>query len=126
MVLLLLEGLLAIIELNDFSMSSATLLSMAMFGLTSFFSMLLFFYLVLSVIEFYPHTVRTLAVGVFFCFFQLGKLLFSVHIEWIEKDLGREEGMLELVLCCSVVLLLHSLLMQETFEYGGRYDLPEL
>ena len=34
--------------------------------------------------------------------------------------------MMELVLTCSVLLLFHSWLMQETFESGGRYDLAEL
>ena len=85
---------------------------MVIFGLTSFFSMVLFYYIFLSAIEFYPHTIRTMAVGVIFSFHLLGKLAFSMHIEWIEKDLNRNEGMMELVLSCSLMLLLHSWLMQ--------------
>lgn len=110
--LLILIALLVLFELGHFEQTNLVLLVMVIFGLSSFFSIVLFYYIFLSAIEFYPHTIRTMAVGVIFSFYLLGKLAFSMHIEWIEKDLNRNEGMMELVLSCSLMLLLHSWLMQ--------------
>jgi hypothetical protein len=56
----------------------------------------------------------------------LGRLLFSLHIDMIDIPLKRNEGMMELVLCCSFLLFIHSFLIIETFEQVGRYDLPEI
>lgn len=88
--------------------------------------MMLFYFLILSALEFYPHTIRTIAFGALICLFKIGKLLFSLHIEYIEKSLNRNEGMVELVLCCSLLLLLHSFFLYETSGQVGRYDLPEI
>ena len=73
-------ALLVVLEEGNFEESNTVLLVMAIFGLSSFFSMVLFYYIFLSAIEFYPHTIRTLAMGVIFSFYLLGKLLFSMHI----------------------------------------------
>lgn len=80
-VLLLLTIFLAILELGKFYMGNAIIYTMCIFGLNSFFSMCLFYYLFLTAIEFYPQTIRTLACGTIFCVYQLGRLLFSIHIQ---------------------------------------------
>ena len=67
---------------------------MAIFCLSAFSSMVLFFSLVLTSVEFYPHTVRSLGCGVVFCMYLLGRLAFGLHIALVEDQLGREEGML--------------------------------
>lgn len=123
--MLLLVTILAGIELGGLPRSSSILLTMAIFGLSSYFTMALFYFLLLSAFEFYPHTIRTLACGVIYCLFRLGRLAFRMHIEWIESELHRNEGMIELMLSCSLVLVLHSWLMPETIDCLGRYDLPE-
>jgi hypothetical protein len=124
--MLVLVAILTGIELGGLSTTNSILFTMAIFGLSSYFTIAFFYYLLLSALEFYPHTVRTLACGIIYCMFRLGRLVFRMHIEWIEQDLKRNEGMIELMLCCSFLLVLHSLLMPETLDSLGRYDLPEL
>ena len=127
-VLMVLTLLLAILELTDFYFGNALVYSMAIFGLSSFFSMAYFYFLVLSALEFFPHTVRTLGCGLLFSCYRLGRLLFSMHTEFIEQNyfLQRDSSMMELVISCSVLLLFHSCLMRETFNAEGKYDLAEI
>lgn len=127
-VLMVLTVLLAVLELTDFYVGNALVYSMAIFGLSSFFAMGYFYFLVLSAIEFFPHTVRTLGCGLLFCCYRLGRLLFSMHIEFIEEPyfLQRDSNMMELVLTCAALMLFHSCLMWETFMADGKYDLEEI
>jgi len=124
--MLILVAILAGIELGGFPETSSILLTMAIFGLSSYFTMAIFYFILLSAFEFYPHTIRTLACGAIYCMFRLGRLIFRMHIEWIEEDLRRNEGMIELMLSCSFLLVVHSWLIPETLDSLGRYDLPEL
>lgn len=110
-VLLLLTCILAVLELGDFYVGNSIIYSMTVFGLNSFFSMVFFYFLLLAAFEFFPHTIRTISCGIMFCLYRLGKLLFSLHIETIEIPLKRNEGMMELVLCCSILILIHSFML---------------
>lgn len=125
-VLLLLSLLLALLELEKPNYGSAVQWSMIVFGLSSFFSMIYFYFLVLAALEYFPHTVRTVACGAIFCLYKLGMVLFSAHIQAIELPMRRNEGMLELVVSCSLWLVFHSALLEETYGQEGRYDLPEV
>lgn len=62
-ILLLISALLSLLDQSNFSIGDAVLYSMAIFGLNSFFSIALFYFLILSSIEFFPHTIRTLSCG---------------------------------------------------------------
>ena len=121
-ILLLISGLLALLDQSNFSIGDAVLYSMAIFGLNSFFSIALFYFLILSSIEFFPHTIRTLSCGLIMSAEKLGRMLFSLHIELI----GRKAIMLELVVCCSLLLLFHSFLIEETLDQPGKYEISEI
>jgi hypothetical protein len=79
-ILLLISCLLALLDQSNFSIGDSVLYSMAIFGLNSFFSVAFYFFLILSSIEFYPHTIRTLACGLIMAAEKLGRMLFSLHI----------------------------------------------
>ena len=98
------------------------LYSMAIFGLNSFFSIALFYFLILSSIEFFPHTIRTLSCGLIMSAEKLGRMLFSLHIELIVRN----AIMLQLVVCCSLLLLFHSFLIEETLDQPGKYEISEI
>lgn len=63
LILLLISCLLALLDQSNFSIGDAVLYSMSIFGLNAFFSVAYYFLMVISSIEFYPHTIRTLACG---------------------------------------------------------------
>lgn len=111
-ILLIISGLLALLLLCSFSIGDSVLYSMAILGLNSFFSVALFYFIVLTTIELYPHTIRTLACGLIMASEKLGRVLFSLHIEFIHEN----AVLLELVLCCSVFLILHIWFIEETFK----------
>jgi hypothetical protein len=102
-IILIISGLLALLLLCSFSIGDSVLYSMAILGLNSFFSVALFYCLILITIELYPHTIRTLACGLIMASEKFGRVLFSLHIEFIQEN----TVLLELVLCCSVLLILH-------------------
>ena len=57
---------------------------MAILGLNSFFSVALFYFIILMAIELYPHTIRTLACGLIMASEKFGRVLFSLHIEFVK------------------------------------------
>ena len=93
-VLVLLTCFLALLELGKSYYGRGVLYSMTIFGLSSFFSIVFFYFLVLEALEYYPHTVRTVGCGAIFCLYKLGMVLFSAHIQAIEVPLRRNEGMM--------------------------------
>jgi hypothetical protein len=79
-ILLLISCLLALLDQTNFSIGDAVLYSMSIFGLNAFFSVAYYFFMITSSIEFYPHTIRTLACGLIMAAEKLGRMLFSLHI----------------------------------------------
>lgn len=82
-VMVLLSCFLAVLELGKYYYGRGVLYSMTIFGLSSFFSLIFFYFLVLGALEYYPHTVRTVGCGLIFCLYKLGMVLFSAHIQAI-------------------------------------------
>jgi len=56
----------------------------SLLGLNSFLGSVLFFFIFLQTIEFYPHTIRTLGLSLCLCCYYLGQLVFNLHFYFIE------------------------------------------
>jgi hypothetical protein len=53
---------------------------LALLALNSSFLIILYVFLVINAVEFYPHSVRTLGLGFVLCFYCFGQLFFSVYL----------------------------------------------
>lgn len=49
-------------------------------GLNAVFSIILYAFLVIYVIEFYPHSIRTLGLGMMLSSYYFGQLLFYIYL----------------------------------------------
>lgn len=49
-------------------------------GLNAVFSIILYAFLVIYVIEFYPHSIRTLGLGIMLASYYIGQLLFYIYL----------------------------------------------
>lgn len=55
----------------------------SLLGINSFIESILFFFMFLHSIEFYPHTIRTFGVSICLCCYFLGHLFFNLHLYFI-------------------------------------------
>lgn len=94
----------------------------SLLGLNSFLESLLFFFMFLQCIEFYPHTIRTFALSLCLCFYFLGQMAFNLHFSLIND----EQSSFELVFCCSFLMILHLYYISETFGKGIQYEIKEI
>lgn len=77
--------------------------NLVLLGLNAVFSIVLFTFLVATVIEFYPHSVRTFGLGLMLSLYYFGQLL--VYLYWDYSV--RVEGMLEMFLLGAWIMFLH-------------------
>lgn len=76
---------------------------LVLLGLNAVFSIILYAFLIIYVIEFYPHSVRTLGLGVMLASYYFGQLLFYVYL--LTKP--EPEVVLELFLWGSWLMFAH-------------------
>jgi hypothetical protein len=89
----------------------------SLLGLNSFLGCVLFFFMFLQTVQFYPHTIRTLGLSICLCCYYLGQLVFGLHLNCV-KDLSSS---LELILSCTFLLIFHLYNTSETLGKGISY-----
>jgi len=58
----------------------------SLLGLNSFLGSVLFFFMFLQCVEFYPHTIRTLGLSICFGCYYFGQLVFNLHFYYVDDD----------------------------------------
>jgi hypothetical protein len=88
-------------------------------GLNAVFSIILFAFLVINAIEFYPHSIRTLGLGVMFSCYYLGQLSFYIYLLTNPES----KVVLELFLWGSWIMFGHCFGQKETLNNGLAYEI---
>lgn len=98
------------------------MIRVALLGLACITLSILAVFVTTSIVETYPHTVRTLAMCLFFSCFLLGRLLESIAEFTIAQPRVLEEMFAE----CAFLLMFYMIPMKETKESNFIYEIEEL